>query len=127
MNNQRGYALVISVLVLGTMLLSIAAATAFSLSRTQLREQGWESGMRAQSLAEGCAEYAILQLRLDGTYAGNEEIEIQGEPCTVRPILLGASTTIETEATVDNRVYRLRVEVEPTDIVIESWKRVITF
>jgi len=126
-NRPNGYALLISVLVFGIMLITIATATAFSIARVQIREAGWESGLRAQALAEGCAEYGLLQLRLNGAYTGNENVTIDGSPCTIRPILLGVTTTLETEATVDNRHYRLRVQIDPATTTVVSWRRVVTF
>lgn len=127
MNNRSGFALVISVVIFGMVILTIAAATAFSLANAQAREVGWQDGLRTQSLAEGCAEYALFKLRDNPSYTGNENVTINGSTCTVRPLISGTPTTIQTEATVDNRHWRVEVKVTTSTFTINSWKRVSSF
>jgi hypothetical protein len=127
MTNKSGFALIVTVLIFGSMMLALSAATVFSLSRLQSRERGWESGLKAQSLAEACAEYALLQLRLNDSYTGNENVTIDGSACTIRTITTsGTEKTIQTEATVDSRHYRLQIKTDD-DINVTSWQRVTSF
>ena len=128
MNNPRGFTLVISVLVLSTIMLMIAIAAARGLTGELAGGFAVEQEIRAQSLAEGCAESALNALREDHGYAGNETLTIGTGTCTIRPILFGATTTVETAAIVNNHPYRLRIVISNlSPFTISSWERVSVF
>lgn len=129
MNNPRGFAIVGTVLVLCVVIILVAAATALRLasqlsSGTELRQ--WSD---AQRLAEGCAEVALQSLRADPAYAGNENVTIGSNSCTIRPVVTaGAVTTIQTEATVSGHPYRIEIELDDVETVhVTSWKHVTAF
>lgn len=126
--SRRGFALLVSVLVFSTILLTVAAAAAFGLAGIEQRGLELQNLLRAQSLAEGCADAAIMSLRLDNAYAGNQTLTIGGAPCTVQPIVVGSPTLLETQATVNTSVYRLKIQISdiPT-MKITSWQRVSGF
>lgn len=126
-NPRNGFILIISVLVLSAVIAVIAAAAAFGLAGSQLRGVELDASSDAKALAEGCAEAALFARRNDDTYAGNETIAIGTGSCTIRPILVGPSLVIETQATANTRVYRLRVEVDVATFTISNWQRVASF
>ena len=124
----RGFAIVGTVLVFCVVIILTAAATSLRLAN-QLG-QGTEARQRedAQRLAEGCAETALQSLREDPAYAGNESIAIGTETWAVRPVLSGAVTTIQTEATVDGHPYRIKIELDDLETVhVTSWSHVVDF
>ncbi len=130
MTNRGGYMLVVTVLVLSSVMLLLATASAFSLVGVQQRDAERRFSVAAQSLAEGCMETALLKRRLDTGYAGNETISIDGQTCTIRPFLAGSNPplTIQTEASKQNRTYRLEVEIADTATMeVASWTRVTAF
>lgn len=128
MSNPKGFAIVGTVLVLCVVIILVAAATALRLanqlgSGTETRQ--WTD---AQRLAEACAEVALQSMREDSAYAGNETVAIGADTCTVRPVLAGAVTTIQTEATVDGHPYRIEIELDDVETVnVTSWSHVTAF
>lgn len=130
MTNQRGYILVVTVLVLSSVILMVATATAFTLAGVEQRDAERRLGFGAQSLAEGCMETALLKRRLDPSYAGNETVTIDGQTCTIRAFITAASPplTIQTEATKNSRTYRVQVKISNTStMAVQSWERVSAF
>ncbi len=128
MNKRSGFILVVSVLVLSTVIISIAIASAFGLAGSQNRFVGIETGLDAQALAESCADIALLKLKLNNNYLGNEVITIGSQSCTIQPVIAGPPAEIETEATVNGRPYRLHIEISDlAAFTISQWQRVSAF
>ena len=126
--NRPGFILVVSVLVLSSILLVIGIAAAFGIAGIQQRSLGIETNFTARSLSEACVETALMKLRADDAYTGNENIPIGSSSCTIRPIQAGPPTIIQTEATSNGFVYRLQVELASTsDLSITKWQRVVSF
>jgi Tfp pilus assembly protein PilX len=127
-NQPRGFILVVSVLVLSTILVVIGIATAFGIAGVQNRALEIETQIAARALAEACAEAALMELRLDDAYAGNETKMIGGASCTIRPIQPGPPAILETEATSSGSVYRLRIEIsDVANLTITKWQRVSSY
>ncbi len=130
MNNQRGFTLILSTIIISTVFLLIGITTANQLFGQIENTLGGEDFFQAKILAEGCADAALIELSYDSAYNGNEMRTINGASCTIRPVTTsGPTATIETEAEVNDRIYRLRVEVSNTNppITVSSWQRVTTF
>lgn len=130
MTNRHGYVLVVTVLVLSSVILMLATATAFTLAGVEQRDAERRLGVGAQSLAEGCMETALLKRRLDSGYAGNETVTIDGQNCTIRMFITGSNPplTIQTEATKNGRTYRVQVKISDTrTMAVQSWERVAVF
>jgi len=127
-NSPRGYALLMSVFVVSTILLTLAILAARGLTSSLQSDTGARQQIVAKQLAEGCMEAALLKLKIDNAYAGNETQTINGQTCTIRPIQFSTTTTVETEATVSGYPSRLRVVIN--DLLtfdVASWERVASF
>ncbi len=127
MPNEHGYALIACVLVITSMMLLAATGIARMQLTTQSSNTTLTNLLMAQALAEGCADTALLELSQDSSYTGDETITIGSDTCIIRPVLSGP-TTIETEASKNGSVYRLRIELSSTNpVTISSWERVAEF
>lgn len=129
MNKPRGFAIVSTVLVLCIVIILLAAGTALRLANELGQGTDTQRWNEAQRLAEGCAETALMEIRRDPAYAGNETVSFGADTCTIRPVLLIAGiTVIQTEATVDGHPYRLEIELDDADAVnVTSWAHVTVF
>lgn len=94
--------------------------------RTASRKGSW-----AVLNSESCAEEALLQLRNDLSYSGDESLYFSQGSCYIRPV---ATTTegdyeIETEGVVDNYQKKLRILVGTTSpsFKIKTWQFVADF
>jgi type II secretory pathway pseudopilin PulG len=127
-DTRAGFTLIITVVLVATILLLLSATVAQGLLGQQQGLTSLDASTDAKGAAEGCAEYALLQLKLDPAYAGNETRAIGSVSCTIRPIISGPPTVIETEAEASGRPYRLRVELSSMDpLTVQSWGRVSAF
>jgi hypothetical protein len=124
-DTQEGYALIVSVVVISTVLLMLATMSARRVQDAFFVALDLGVMTQARALAEGCAYDALLKRAMDSQYAGDEEVMIQDQTCTIRPII---GQIIEVEAEVEERYYRLRITLtsdEPPSI--DTWERVSTF
>lgn len=129
--NQQGYVVLISLLIVSVVGLAIASslmAISISGSRSSLER---DQATAARYLADACAEYAISQLLDDNTYAGNEVRTLGDGTCTVRPVLGSGNTnrTVEILGTVDTTVRKIRVEIASLtpSVALTSWRDIIDF
>ncbi len=125
---RGGYILIVTVLVVATVLLVLSAAVALGLIGHRTGSRAVDDRVTAQALAESCAEVALLKLKRANTYTGNETMTISGSTCTIHTFSSTLPTTIETEATVNSRPYRLEVTVSSYDpFTVTGWNRVSSF
>lgn len=129
MNRPHGFTLIMSVAIMGTVLMLAAISSTRLLLQQLSSTVGLEDYVSAKYLAEGCADVALLRLRQDAGYLGNENVFIGGESCAILPMSVeGPETVIKTEAEVRSRIYRLRVGLSSTDpLTVVSWDRVPSF
>jgi len=86
-SQHRGYIFLLSVLVVGTISLAVTASVLLlstSAARTGL---SLKHSSEALALAQACAEHALLQLRSDSSYGGNELLD-QGNTARRMEILV---------------------------------------
>lgn len=124
-NNQRGYTLIISVVVISTILLMIATVSARRVQDAFFASIDLSQSIRAQALAEGCAEIALLKFARNSAYAGDETIYIGNDTCSILSV---SNNLIRIQAVSQLRYYHLRIEVSsehPPAIV--NWQRVASF
>ena len=77
-HNQKGYALLVSVVVIATVLVMLATVSARRVQDSSFTALDLNHQLQAKALAQGCAQEALLKRSIDTQYAGNETITIQG-------------------------------------------------
>lgn len=78
-------------------------------------------------MANLCAEEALMNLKDDTSYSGNEEINIGNGSCTILPI--EGNWTIKTIGTYQNQIKKVKIvatNINPK-IAIDSWEEVADF
>jgi len=131
MKRQQGFIAVTSVLVLGTLFLSLTLSATFrAVSDTQM-DIARSHGYTAESLAYTCAEHALMYLTRELHYLGNEVLNIGDGQCEAMTITeeIDGTRTIHTVGTIDGHVHRVIVEVSDMNpgIVVSSYKSTIIF
>lgn len=129
---KPGYAFLVTVLVIGVVAAG-AVATLLLLGTSVLRSTlTLEASARALERAGSCAERALLELRGDLSYAGDEEVTLaDGATCTVLPVtgFGNEDRSICVEAS-DGSVIR-RVELSVSTVLpqtrIARWRDVADF
>jgi hypothetical protein len=127
MRKPDGYVLLVSAMIIGLMLIGLAVAATRTLISEHASTIVIEHEDDARSLAEGCADTALLKLRNNVNYTGNETVTINGQTCTIKP-LLTSPYRLQTEATVSSQPYRLQITLSSlSPLTISAWQRVTSF
>jgi hypothetical protein len=123
---NSGYVALFAVIITSALLLVIGlGASMRGIDSLSLSEAGTYS-LEARLLADACAEEALMKLKSDLSYTGNESIIVSGaESCSIVSVSGSGNTdrTVITEASVNGYVRRLMVEVTEVNpaLVIGSW------
>ena len=82
---------------------------------------------KAYYLATLCAEDALMKLKKDINYTGNEVVVVQSGECAILPI--EGNWTVKTRADYQNQIKKIRVIVDKInpEMVIQSWEEVADF
>ncbi|MFC1802139.1 hypothetical protein ACFLY7_01735 [Patescibacteria group bacterium] len=123
---NSGFVGLISVLVVGALILTIAIGSSLrSIGETNMAF-GEQEGNRALAMAEMCAEYGLMRLESLFNYSGNESLNVDGETCYIGTVtgsgnfnrsLTASSTVSNYVKTVEVVVYRISPNME-----ITSWQ-----
>lgn len=124
-DSQKGYSLIISIVVIAVVLLLLALAAARSVQQNLAITTDIARFAQARSIAEACAESTLLRRAIDETYTG-EPIQIGGIDCDLNLI---SPTDIEISATYSNVTYRIHIEHTVIDnvLTVTNWERVSSF
>ena|SRR3989338_4272723 len=126
---NRGAALIISVLILSSIMLSAIIFGSQSFRNETDAATALLNKKAAEAAATSCMEEALYRLGSNAAYAGNESLVIGSTQCAVRPILSGGGAwTLETEAVAFGTNGRLRVVLSSRfPLVITSWESLARF
>ncbi len=125
-NNNGFIALTAAIIISGVLVLVAIMAGQLSIGRLQMissRQQALESYYTAQA----CAEEALMRLKEDSKYSGNETISVDGRDCQILGI--EGNWTIKTSANLFNKTKKIKVAIGQIDpeVVINSWEEVSDF
>lgn len=127
--SEGGYIALISVLIAGALMLLVGVGSSLRGIDTLNAVSGEESSLRALFLGDACAEEALMRLKGDLAYSGNETIIVGGgETCRILP-LSGTGNidrVITTQGVVNNYVRNVRVDVAQVNpsLMIRTWTAV---
>lgn len=132
-SSQSGFVVLMSTILLA----AIGSAVAFSLLALGVNNSlsGFVLGKskQASALSDYCAEYAMLQIKTNESYAGSETVDLEFGSCQILPVdKTGEIYSIFAESTFGGIVSRTRLllsrtaEEEPV-ISIISWSGVGDF
>lgn len=123
--------LLITILIIGAIASAILSSLLLlSISSTQISFSVQQSE-EALAAAQGCAEYALLQLRTSPTYAGNEFIALGQNQCEILTIggIGNNNRAVCTEGTAGDTIRRLEIAVSQIlpQTTVFSWQEVSIF
>lgn len=128
-SHRPGFAAIISVvLVSGIALISSTALAAnYVLETRETINRAY--AVQARSSAYSCANIAMLRIKKNRSYTGNENISVDKVVCTIAPVVQGGeganSRTVYAQATVNNYTSSIKVEVADIDqLYVSSWTEI---
>ena len=80
---ENGFIALTSVLIIGALILILAVSLFHSALTDYSISTAFESGQKAAFLADFCLAEGVLKLQEDINYIGGEEIEVNGETCSI--------------------------------------------
>lgn len=128
---QNGFIALTTILIMSVLMLSVGiGVTLRSISAGDI-SSGEEFSARAAALSEACAENAVLRLKNNLSYSGNENIIIEtGASCDILPLegVGNTNRTIKTQSTVNGYKRKTRaVLVSVIPLKIGEWRSVGDF
>jgi hypothetical protein len=120
-----------TILIMGALMLSVGiGVTLRSISEGDM-SSGEELSARAGALSEACAEAAVLRLKNNLSYSGNEAIMVQGsDTCDILAAegVGNANRVIKTQSTAGGYTRKIRVALSSvTPLQIAEWRFVGDF
>lgn len=107
--NQEGFFAVTTAIILSILVLMVSVSLSLRSFNARFNTLGFESKDKSWSLAYGCIEEAIIQVRSSSAYTGSSTISIGSSTCRIAVITdSGTDKVIPTEATFDNRTTDLQ-------------------
>ena len=129
-NNQRGYIILISVLIVGAVGLAIALSLLLLGVGSSRTSFALEQSFQAKALANACAEEALIQIRNSTPFSGTDTIALGTGSCTYTVTqLVGQNRNINSSGTVGSIISKLQINIDTItpSINISSWQFVADF
>jgi len=130
-NNQQGYIALISIIIISAVTLLLAiSANLFGISEAQMGLRK-SQGSEAFYLANLCAEDALMKLKDNLNYSGNESLTIGDGSCEIL-FLEGTGNKdriIKTTGEIYGLVRKIKIDIDLVHPIMEirSWEEVTGF
>lgn len=123
LNNQSGYIALVAVIILA----SLGLAVAVTVSLNGINELGlsWQNYQveRAFTLADSCAEEALLRLsRETSDYLGTHILNFEADSCTIEASADSSGYLVKITSLAQNKYYRHLKLTTDFDGVLTSWQ-----
>lgn len=122
---NRGFTILISVLVIGAVALSVGVSLMFFGTKSLQTTEALQYSARASALAQACIEDALEHIRETGGQTTSGNLTIAGDSCTYTIQNQGGeSRRIESVATVNGSTRRVIVTITgfSDEFVFASWE-----
>ncbi|OGI76052.1 hypothetical protein A3C67_00505 [Candidatus Nomurabacteria bacterium RIFCSPHIGHO2_02_FULL_42_19] len=124
--NNSGFIALMSAIIISVVLLLLATNLSligfygrFNILDSELKE-------RSSTLAEACADTAILKLANNPGYnPANEPVNVGGDTCIIQSVTGG--DTIHLRADYKNYITNLKIAINPSDLSVVSWEEIPTY
>jgi len=128
---MRGYIALISILIISAVLILIAlSASHFGIGQTTMALQKNQSS-ESYYLAMACAESALMKLKEDLKYRGEEVLNINGASCSILGVegRGNKDRIIKTVSNAHNQTKKIKIEIKKVnpETDIKSWQEVANF
>lgn len=127
-SHRSGFAAIISViLICGIGLISSTALAGVYIN--EARETTMRSfAIQARASAHSCASIAVLRLKQNSSYNGNENISVDKVVCSIgATVVNGNSRILYAQATVNGMTSRIRVDfngINSSQFYLNSWTEI---
>lgn len=131
MKNQNGFIALISILIIGAVVLAVGIGASLRSIGENKMGLSEKSSDKALSLANLCAETALMKLESVLNYSGGETITIGGDSCDILPVEGSGNLNrvVKAQSAVSEHTRKVKVEVSAISPImqINSWKEMADF
>lgn len=124
-DDNKGISALLTIVVIGIASLIMAYSASF-LGLGDL-EIGFDAqkGEEVLSLAEGCAEETILQLKGNGGYSGGT-LNLEEGSCIINVLPSGSDRTLDVTAVIDEyeRTLQINLTLSGSSVTVNSWREI---
>jgi len=124
---MRGFIALITVFIIISIALLISLG--FGLLSIGEMDMGFKKTQSSQAyfLANLCAEQALMKLKEDINYQGQETINIENDSCQI--LQIEGQWIIKTIGNMQNNIKKMRISVNQVNpqMIIDSWQEVADF
>lgn len=128
--NRKGMILLLTVIIVGAVAGAISMTLLASGVDNTIVSGEYDQSTSAKSLADSCAEEALLYIRDNNSFTGTTNVVIGSDQCSYSVVNTGVSNrTIQAESTVHGNTRRVQVIVDQLtpNINVNSWSEVASF
>lgn len=118
--NQNGFVLVISTIIIAAVISIILIKTMFSAMTQNMTSSTTLSGALTETLSESCAQEALIRLNRDNAYGGGP-IALDSDQCTITVAGAGNNRTITVTAQKNGYYRMLTITVTLSPFAIIAW------
>ena len=125
--SENGFVALLTIFIILTIALLLGLSFGLlAISETNMSLEKTQSS-QADFLANLCAEQALMKLKENINYQGNETIEAEGGNCQILPV--EGNWVIEVIANFQNQIKKTKITVTQVNpkMVISSWQEVADF
>lgn len=129
-NNDKGFAALMSTIIISIILLLIATTLGFTGFSSRFNILDSEMKERSSALAEACVDTALLRLVIDSSYPYplNESVNVAGNTCTIVSVTnnmpLPEQTTVQAKADYKHYITNLTIVTKSSDSSVLSWEEI---
>lgn len=124
---QKGFIALTTVLIISAIVLMVGIGLSLrSINEAEMSLQG-NLSLQAHYLANLCAEQALMRLKEDSNYTGDETINMENGSCQILPI--EGNWIVKVSATSFDQVNKIKILIDQInpEMIIDSWSEVADF
>ena len=128
---KNGYIALIAAIIIGAVTLTMVITSVYIGITQGMNSLLYSNHMESLAISSACAEEALMNLKNNHDYAGNETLNLGHSQCQILPIenLGGEARVIKTIGTVNGVNKKIKIQISQIDpqMVITSWQEVPDF
>jgi predicted chitinase len=124
---MKGFIALITIfIILAITLIMGVSFSLLSADESAMALENFQSS-KAYFLSNLCAEQALMKLKENSNYSGNETINIENGSCQILPI--EGQWIVKTTGNFQNQIKKIRISISQVNpgMVIDSWQEVASF
>ncbi|MEK7133332.1 MAG: hypothetical protein AAB771_01445 [Patescibacteria group bacterium] len=123
-----GYVAITVTIILSLLMLILAGTLGMSALLTRFETVDFSNKKSSYFMARSCLDHALLKLAVNGSYAGNENLNINSYQCSILPIeTLGPDKIIKARSQIMGATTNLKLTVNSSSLATITLEEAVKF